>query len=200
MIAIIDYGLGNLASVQKALNFLKLDNKITSDHYEIKSADFILLPGVGSFAHGMQNLRERKLDVLLTDEVLGKKKRFLGICLGMQLIAETGTEPFENPGLGWIKGKIVKIESPHLRIPHMGWNNLEVIKEDYLQDLNQKDFYFIHSYHFVPEENNVIAAYVDYGTKLVAAIQHENIFAAQFHPEKSQSAGLALLKKYFETC
>lgn len=200
MIAIIDYGLGNLASVQKALNFLKLENKITSDHDEIKSSDYILLPGVGSFAHGMQNLREKKLDVLLTDEVLGKKKKFLGICLGMQLIAETGTEPYENPGLGWIKGKIIKMESSSLRIPHMGWNNIEVKQEDYFGDLNHKDFYFIHSYHFVPEDEKVVAAYVDYGKKLVAAIQHENIFAAQFHPEKSQSAGLTLLKNYFEKC
>lgn len=200
MIAIIDYGLGNLASVQKALNFLKLENKITSDHDEIKSSDFILLPGVGSFAHGMQNLREKRLDLLLSDEVLGKKKNFLGICLGMQLIAETGTEPYENPGLGWIKGKIVKMESGTLRIPHMGWNSIEVRQENYLADLNHKDFYFIHSYHFVPEDEKVVAAYVDYGTKLVAAIQHENIFAAQFHPEKSQGAGLTLLKNYFEKC
>lgn len=200
MIAIIDYGLGNLASVQKALNFLKLENKITSDHDEIKSAEYILLPGVGSFAHGMQNLKERKLDLLLTDEVLGKKKKFLGICLGMQLIAETGTEPFENPGLGWIKGKIIKIESSTLRIPHMGWNSIEVVNKEYLKELDQKDFYFIHSYHFVPEDKAVIAAYVDYGDKLVAAIQYDNIFAAQFHPEKSQSAGLTLLKNYFERC
>lgn len=200
MVAIVDYGLGNLASVQKALNFLKIENKITADHNEIKSADVILLPGVGSFAHGMQNLQERKLDVLLTDEVIGNKKKFIGICLGMQLIAENGTEPVVTPGLGWIKGTIKKIESVDLRIPHMGWNNIEVVSPVYLKDLNNKDFYFIHSYHFVPDDPNVIAATVNYGNKLVAAVQYENIFATQFHPEKSQTAGLTLLKNFFETC
>lgn len=200
MVAIIDYGLGNLASVQKALNFLKVDNKITSDTNEIKSAEIILLPGVGSFAHGMNNLRERGLNLVLTEEVITNKKRFIGICLGMQLIAETGTEPTVNCGLGWIKGVVKKIEAEKLRIPHMGWNNIEVKKETYLKDLDQKDFYFIHSYHFVPEDIGVVAAYVNYGSKLVAAVQHENIFATQFHPEKSQAAGIALLKKYFEAC
>lgn len=200
MVAIVDYGLGNLASVQKALNFLKIENKITADRNEIKSAGVILLPGVGSFAHGMQNLQERKLDVLLTDEVIGNKKKFIGICLGMQLIAENGTEPVVTPGLGWIKGTIKKIESVDLRIPHMGWNNIEVVSPVYLKDLNNKDFYFIHSYHFVPDDPNVIAATVNYGNKLVAAVQYENIFATQFHPEKSQTAGLTLLKNFFETC
>jgi glutamine amidotransferase len=200
MVAIIDYGLGNLASVQKALSFLKIDNKITANHDEIKNSDFILLPGVGSFAHGMQNLKEKGLDVLLTDEVIGKKKKFLGICLGMQLIAETGTEPFVSPGLGWIKGTVNKIETTNLRIPHMGWNSIEAVNQSYLTEFNQKDFYFIHSYHFVPDNQGMVAAYVNYETNLVAAIQHDNIFATQFHPEKSQTAGLALLKNYFESC
>lgn len=200
MVAIIDYGLGNLASVQKALTFLKVESKITSNPNEIKEASVILLPGVGSFAHGMNNLRERNLDSILTEEVMNNKKKFLGICLGMQLIAETGTEPHESKGLGWIKGVVKKIESDTLRIPHMGWNTIEVKNDKYLSESNNKDFYFIHSYHFVPNETSVIAATVNYGSELVAAVQQDNIFATQFHPEKSQQAGLQLLKSFFEKC
>lgn len=200
MVAIINYGLGNLASVQKALNFLKIENKITDNHNEIKSADFILLPGVGSFAHGMNNLKEKGLVDVLNEEVIGKRKKFMGICLGMQLIAETGTEPEVTPGLGWIKGTVKKIEADGLRIPHMGWNNIEVTNQNYFNNLDKKDFYFIHSYHFVPENKSVVAATVKYGQSLVAAVQNENIFATQFHPEKSQQAGLDLLKNYFSEC
>lgn len=200
MVAIINYGLGNLASVRKALNFLKIENKITDNHNEIKSADFILLPGVGSFAHGMNNLKVKGLVDVLNEEVIVKRKKFMGICLGMQLIAETGTEPEITPGLGWIKGTVKKIDAEGLRIPHMGWNNIEVINQNYFNHLDKKDFYFIHSYHFEPEDKKVIAATVEYGSNLVAAVQHENIFATQFHPEKSQQAGLDLLKNYFSEC
>lgn len=200
MVAIIDYGLGNLASVQKALNYLGVKNSITNDQKTIRESDFILLPGVGSFAHGMSNLREKNLFELLNEEVIVKKKNFIGICLGMQLVAETGTEPELNPGLGWVKGMVKKIETETLRIPHMGWNNIAVSNDKYMNGLNGKDFYFIHSYHFVPEDKNVIAATVDYGQPLVAAIQTENIFATQFHPEKSQQAGLELLRNYFKAC
>ncbi len=200
MVAIIDYGLGNLASVQKALSFLKIESKITNDHNEIKSASVILLPGVGSFGHGMNNLKEKNLDTLLTQEVIENKKKFLGICLGMQLIAETGTEPHESKGLGWIKGIVKKIESDDLRIPHMGWNNISVKNKSYLSNSDDKDFYFIHSYHFVPDDNSSIAATVNYGTDLVAAVQQDNIFATQFHPEKSQQTGIELLKMFFEQC
>lgn len=200
MVAIIDYGLGNLASVQKALSFLKIDSKITNDHNEIKNASVILLPGVGSFAHGMYNLKEKSLDTVLTEEVIGKRKKFLGICLGMQLIAETGTEPHETKGLGWVKGVVKKIESDNLRIPHMGWNNIRVRNNSSMKSSDGKDFYFIHSYHLVPEDTSVIAATVNYGTDLVAAVQQDNIFATQFHPEKSQQAGLELIKQFFEQC
>lgn len=200
MVAIIDYGLGNLASVQKALSFLKIDNKITNDHNEIKNASVILLPGVGSFAHGMHNLKEKNLDTILMEEVIGKSKKFLGICLGMQLIAEKGTEPNDTQGLGWVKGVVKKIESDNLRIPHMGWNTISVRNNSYMKSSDGKDFYFTHSYHFVPSDSSVIAATVNYGTDLVAAVQQNNIFATQFHPEKSQQAGLELLKQFFEQC
>ncbi|MBX9889413.1 MAG: imidazole glycerol phosphate synthase subunit HisH [Flavobacteriaceae bacterium] len=198
MVAIIDYGMGNVASVQKALNFLKIENVITGDHEVIKKAKTILLPGVGSFAQGMKNLNDRGLVELLTDEVVVKKKKFIGICLGMQLVMEKGIEPFECKGLGWVKGNVVKFELQELNVPHMGWNNIEIVNDTYFKECNTDDFYFIHSYHVVPENKEDIAATVNYGFDVVASIQKDNIFATQFHPEKSQNAGLSILKTFFE--
>jgi glutamine amidotransferase len=197
-VSIIDYGMGNVASVQKALNFLGINNVITSDHQLISESDVILLPGVGSFKQGMKNLNDRGLDTLMTDLVIGKKKKFLGICLGMQLIAKRGTEPDITEGLGWIPGTVRKIESDSLRIPHMGWNDVNIRIPLFFNNIEKKDYYFIHSYHFIPENESCVAATVNYGSDMVAAVQQDNIFAVQFHPEKSQSAGLALLKNYFE--
>lgn len=198
MVAIIDYGMGNVASVQKALNFLKIESVITDDHELIKKAKTILLPGVGSFVQGMKNLKDRGLVELLTDEVVVKKKNFIGICLGMQLIMEKGTEPFESKGLGWVKGSVVKFELQDLNVPHMGWNNIQVLNDTYYKECQTDDFYFIHSYHVVPENIEDIATTVHYGFDVVASIQKDNIFATQFHPEKSQNAGLSLLKTFFE--
>jgi glutamine amidotransferase len=198
MVAIIDYNMGNVASVQKALNFLNISSVVTDNHKAISDSDFILLPGVGSFRQGMENLKRKELDKLLTDLVMGEKKSFFGICLGMQLIAKKGTEPEDCIGLDWVDGTIVKIEEQNLRVPHMGWNNIDIKKQGYFDNLQGKDFYFIHSYHFMPDNKDVIAATVEYGGELVAAVQKENIFATQFHPEKSQVAGLSLLKNYFD--
>ena len=197
MIAIVDYGMGNVASVQKALNFLNLKSIITKDHQLIAVANYIVLPGVGSFKQGMCNLKEHKLDELLTKLVIHEKKNFLGICLGMQLIAEFGNEPEKCEGLGWIKGEVKKMESHHLRIPHMGWNDIDIINETYFNGILSKDFYFIHSFHFDVTNIKDVSSFVNYGDKLVSSIQHENIFATQFHPEKSQESGLKLLKNYF---
>ena len=198
MVAIIDYGMGNVASVQKALNFLKIENVITGDHEVIKKAKTILLPGVGSFAQGMKNLNDRGLVELLTDEVVVKKKKFIGICLGMQLVMEKGIEPFDCKGLGWVKGSVVKFELQDLNVPHMGWNNIQILNDTYFNECKTDDFYFIHSYHVVPENKEDIAATVNYGFDVVASIQKDNIFATQFHPEKSQNAGLSILKTFFE--
>ena len=198
MVAIIDYGMGNVASVQKALNFLNIENCITNNHQEIKDATSILLPGVGSFYQGMKNLKELGLDELLTDEVFNKKKKFLGICLGMQLILEKGMEPEETKGLGWIQGSVVKFEMKDLSIPHMGWNNILIKNPCFFDNCESLDFYFIHSYHAVPINKDDIAATVEYGIEAVASIKKDNIFATQFHPEKSQSSGLMLINNYLK--
>lgn len=197
MVAIIDYGMGNVASVQKALNFLKIESVITADHKVISEADVILLPGVGSFAQGMKHLREKGLVELLTSEVIVKKKKFLGICLGMQLIMEKGIEPHECQGLGWVKGQVVKFELEDLNVPHMGWNDIKIVNPTFYEEGQPTDYYFIHSYHVVPDNKDDIAATVNYGFDVVASIQKDNIFATQFHPEKSQTAGLSLLKTFF---
>jgi len=196
-VAIIDYGMGNVASVQKALDYLNVSNKVTNNVQEIKSAQAIILPGVGSFRRGIENLNQLKLSEVLTNEVIGNKKPFLGICLGMQLIARTGHEPVKTDGLNWIPGEVMKISDMGKRIPHMGWNNISVVKGKYLKNLNNQDFYFTHSYHFQVADETVITSTVDYGIKMVSSIEKDNIFATQFHPEKSQIAGLTALKQFF---
>lgn len=196
--AIIDYGMGNVSSVKKALDLLKISCIITNDFNTIREADSIILPGVGAFPKGMQNLEELGLVKFLTQQVMVNKKPFLGICLGMQLIATTGYEINKTKGLGWIDGEIVKIADTGKRVPHLGWNNLDIEDTTYFQSSELKDFYFIHSYHFKVENNNHIAATVDYGMPLVAAVKKDNIFATQFHPEKSQKAGLSLIQNFFK--
>jgi len=198
-VAIINYGMGNLASVQKVLNFIQVPNIITTKKDEISASDCIILPGVGSFFQAMKNIKELELDTILTNEVISKKKKFLGICLGMQLIFENGTEPLPCKGLGWLKGNVKKFDNLNLRIPHMGWNDIKITNDKFFKRLTSKDFYFIHSYHVVPEDKKIIAATVDYGKEIVASVIKDNIFATQFHPEKSQTAGLFLLKEFFNS-
>lgn len=198
MVAIIDYGMGNVASVQKALNFLNIKSIITNDHSIIRDSSVILLPGVGSFAQGMINLHECNLVEILNNEVLTNNKPFLGICLGMQLIMQKGTEPYECSGLGWIEGEVKKFNLSNISIPHMGWNNIDVLNDTYFNKFTSNDFYFIHSYHVEVSNIKHIAATVNYGQDVVASIQKDNIFATQFHPEKSQNNGLTLLKTFFE--
>jgi imidazole glycerol-phosphate synthase subunit HisH len=197
VVAIIDYGMGNVASVRKALDFLRISSRITFDEKEIRESDHIILPGVGSFTQGMKNLASRNLVEILSEEVLIKKKPFLGVCLGMQLLIDYGSEPDTCKGLGWIAGEVIKLTPDNLAVPHLGWNDISVINDQFFRDIPDRDYYFIHSYHMKPSDRSVIAATVEYGEILVAAIQKDNIFATQFHPEKSQQAGLGLLRNFF---
>jgi len=200
-IAIIKYGMGNATSVQKTLKKLGYLSVITEDHKEIEQSDFIILPGVGSFAAGMENLHKSGLANLLTREVVFKKKPFMGICLGMQLLATYGNEPYKCLGLGWIDGEVIKIESSqNLRIPHLGWDNVEVTENNsnFYKEFDNLDYYFIHSYHFLVKNQKDVVLKVTYDISMVAAIQKDNIYAMQFHPEKSQDAGMKLLKKIID--
>ena len=195
-IVIVDYGMGNIASVQKALDSIGIKSIISNVISDFESSDYIILPGVGSFRQGMENLNKLGLDKILNNEIIIKKKPFLGICLGMQLIASFGTEHGITKGLGWVKGEVNKIEEINFRVPHLGWNNLISIPSTFTEEFHNKDFYFIHSYHFEVENIKNIAAYVNYGKNYVAAVHNENIFATQFHPEKSQDEGIGLIKKF----
>jgi glutamine amidotransferase len=200
-IAIIKYGMGNVASVQKALKKLNYDSVVTDKRSEIQKSDFIILPGVGSFGVAMMNLRKRGLVNLLTQEVIKKKKPFLGLCLGMQLLATTGNEQSKVKGLGWVDGEVVKITVPRkLRVPHLGWNNVQTTKNEsnFYKEFNGLDYYFIHSYHLVPKNSKDIVLNVTYGKPIAVGLQKDNIYAFQFHPEKSQEAGMKLLKKIID--
>mgnify|MGYP001617574447 CR=1 FL=1 len=204
MIVVVNYGLGNLFSVAKALEEVGADVLISEKIEDLKRASHIVLPGVGAFADGMDYLKKTGLDVVLTEEVIKNKKPFLGICLGLQLLGDVGYEYGEHRGLGWIKGVVRKldVEKIGLKVPHIGWNNLAIKKESSLFRgiKTDKDFYFVHSYQLHCANEADIIATTFYGEEITAAIEHENIFAVQFHPEKSQENGLKLLENFISIC
>ena len=193
--------MGNLRSVQKAFEKIGCDAVISNDHDTIEAADKIVLPGVGAFKDGMKHLTELGLVKLLTEEVFVKKKPFLGICLGMQLIAKKSYENGETKGLGWIEAEIMKFDfsniDDRLKIPHVGWNEVKYKNRNILFQgiANANDFYFVHSYHFSTEED-VVSSTTDYGFDFISSINKDNIFAFQFHPEKSQTSGLRILENF----
>lgn len=199
MIAIINYDMGNLQSVSNMLNFLGAEHVVTRDPSLVASADKIILPGVGAFNEAMKNLRNFGLVDLLRDEVLEKKKPFLGICLGMQLIGSRGFEGGETEGLAFVAGDVVRMKpaNPELRVPHMGWDDVTPkVGTAMYKDTRSRVFYFVHSYHIVPTDPSVISGACDYGGALVASLEKGNIWATQFHPEKSQKDGIELLKNF----
>ena len=199
MIGIIDYGMGNLHSVRNALEFLGIENQIIANPSEIESMDKIIIPGVGSFKRAMDNLHEKNFIEPLV-KFGNSGKYLLGICLGMQLLAETGTEPTISSGLGLIPVYIELLKSDTLRIPHMGWNGL-TIKNDHpiLEGVKLgADFYFVHSYAFHVESDEYIVAVTPYGYDVPAIVKNKigNIIGIQFHPEKSQKQGLKLIENF----
>ncbi|MBU0766664.1 imidazole glycerol phosphate synthase subunit HisH [Patescibacteria group bacterium] len=206
MIAIVDYGMGNLQSVANAVEALGVDFEITNEAKKLQDADGIILPGVGAFGDGMKNLCKLKLVDLLREEIIEKKKPYLGICLGLQFLVDKGYEKGEHEGFGWIKGevKLMEPDDPKIKVPHMGWNNIEIKKDSEIFKGLKEDpvFYFIHSFSFVldPEEVDIITSTASHGLEIVASLQKGNIFATQFHPEKSQTAGLLVLKNFIDYC
>jgi glutamine amidotransferase len=202
MVTIVDYGLGNLFSVAKAFESIGIPVRISADPKDLKDASHIVLPGVGAFPRGMQNLKSEGLLETLEEEVLGKKKPFLGICLGLQLLADKGYEYEESAGLGWIKGevRILDVEQQGLKVPHIGWNDLSLKKESRLfkKIKSDADFYFVHSYQLHCADKKDVVATTIYGEEITAVIERENICAVQFHPEKSQDAGLTLLENFYQ--
>ena len=200
MIAIIDYDAGNIKSVEKALKRLGQEVKVTRDREEILYAYKVILPGVGSFGDAMEKLVNYGLkDVIY--EVVDKKIPFLGICLGMQLLFERSDETPGVDGLGILKGEILRIpETSGLKIPHMGWNSLEFHGNGKLfKGLPSEPYvYFVHSYYLKAEEEQIVKASTEYTTHIHASVEKDNIFACQFHPEKSSDVGLKILKNFVE--
>lgn len=199
-VVVIDYGMGNLHSVSKALEFAGADVMITQRPSDIKEADRIVLPGVGSFAQGMRQLEERGFVKVLNDEVITQGKPFLGICLGMQLAAESGEEHGKTRGLGWVKGSVIRLDTTDARVkvPHMGWNDITLTRQSPLfkNIRGALTFYFVHSYHLVSTMQETISAVCEHGLTFAAAIEQNNIHLVQFHPEKSQANGLKVLENF----
>lgn len=199
MIAIIDYGMGNLRSVFNAFQALGIEAVIAASPAGLREAAGVVLPGVGAFGDGMRNLRERGFIEELEKQVVAGGKPFLGLCLGLQLLGTRGFEHGENAGLGWIPGTVDRLVVPDaLRVPHIGWNDTRFVKPDVLfEGLGATEaFYFVHSFVLVPDDPAVVSGVCDYGVDFVASVRRDNICATQFHPEKSHKAGLAVLRNW----
>ena len=200
MILILDYGNGNLQSVFNAFRALDCDVRISDNPCDMKVASHVVLPGVGAFEQCSVALRQDRMLEHLEQEVLEKGKPFLGICVGLQVLASFGLEFGRHKGLGWIPGTTARIDTndSQLRLPHIGWNDVRVHKPTPLfKGIDSGTaFYFVHSYHLIPDDEASISATCDYGTSVTASVQKENLFGVQFHPEKSQSAGIKLLENF----
>lgn len=197
MVAIIDYGAGNLSSVKKALDYLGAENEITQDRDKILSASHVILPGVGSFGDAMDSMRERGLVDTVKEAAMTKP--FLGICLGLQLLFEGSEESPDTEGLGILKGKIVSIpKDKGLKVPHIGWNSVNLKQQvGIFSNIDDESyFYFVHSFYLKDADEDVVAATTEYGVTIQCAVQRDKLCATQFHPEKSSKAGLQILKSF----
>ena len=205
-ITIVDYKSGNISSVINSFNEVAKDKvkvEVTSDINKIKSSDKVVLPGQGSFkscVDGLNNING--LVDTLNEFVINDKKPLLGICVGLQMFADIGYEETETKGLGWISGKVSKIDNQNgiYKLPHIGWNQINIIKESSIFKgiENNSHMYFVHSYEFVPEDKNVISATTDYSSNIVCSVEKENIFGTQFHPEKSDNVGLKMIDNFLK--
>ncbi len=202
MIVVVDYKMGNLHSVSKALEMVGADVVITSDPADLEKCDGIVLPGVGSFRQGMENLNNLGLVETLNREIIERQKPMLGICLGMQLAARFGEEEGPTEGLGWLDADVLQLvpESDDCKIPHIGWNDVEFDEHNPLFKgiRSPASFYFVHSFHFVYNLNSVMTSTCDHGGTFLSSLSKENIQLVQFHPEKSQDIGLQVLENFLE--
>jgi len=198
MIAIIDYDAGNIKSVENAFNYLGQETIVTRDKDIILSADKVVLPGVGSFGDAMDKLKKYKL-ISTIEEVCTKQTPFIGICLGLQLLFKSSDETKGVPGLGILDGEVLRIpDAPGLKIPHIGWNSLDIAPDGRLfKDIsNQSYVYFVHSYYLKAKDEAIVKASTEYGCHIHASVEKDNVFACQFHPEKSGEVGLKILSNF----
>jgi len=203
LVSIVDYGMGNILSITNALEYLGVDVILTYKETELRNSDKIILPGVGSFRVAMQNLKERKLDVILNELVMKEHKDILGICLGMQLFASGSDEDGFSEGLGWFSSVVKNMSDKlddNVKVPHIGFESIETTKKSILyKDIrNHSDFYFVHSFSMENIYDEITSTYNIGNTSIVASIEKDNIFGVQFHPEKSQDNGLRLLKNFLQ--
>lgn len=214
MISVIDYRMGNTRSVVKTLRAMGYEAELTNDAAKLKNASHLILPGVGAFPDGMANLREKldsldgkTLEAILNEIVIQGQKPFLAICIGLQLLGDTGTEVKPEKGLGWIHGTVERfaVDETEYKVPHVGWDDISVVRDSPLfQNVPREhpNFYFVHSYHLKAKNSQDVVAVGKYGEPYVAAIQsveHPNVFGTQFHPEKSQANGVRVLKNFLAT-
>ena len=203
-VTIVDYNSGNISSVINSFKEVakdKVNIEVTSDLNNIKSSDKVVLPGQGSFKSCVDALNSiNGLVEILNEFAVTNKKPLLGICVGLQMFADLGYEETETKGLGWISGKVSKIDNQNgkFKLPHIGWNEIEIQKESQIfKDIkNKSHMYFVHSYEFIPEDKSVISATTDYSSKIVCSIERDNLFGTQFHPEKSDKTGLNMIKNF----
>ena len=203
-VTIVDYNSGNISSVINSFEEVakdKVNIEVTSDLNKIKSSDKVVLPGQGSFKSCVDALNNiNGLVDTLNGFVINNKKPLLGICVGLQMFADIGYEEKETKGLGWIPGKVLKIENHNnkFKLPHIGWNEIKIVKDSKIfKDIdNNSHMYFVHSYEFIPEQKDVISATTDYSTNIVCSVEKENIFGTQFHPEKSNKMGLKMIDNF----
>jgi glutamine amidotransferase len=202
-IVIIDYGVGNTQSVSNAIKYLGYKKlKISCDFNDIENADALVLPGVGAFEEAIENLKKRNLIEILNNQVIEMKKPILGICVGMQLLATFSEENGMHKGLNWISGGVKKLNlSKEFVVPHVGWNDIIIKSKDplFTKNADPCNFYFDHSYYFDCDEDKNVIAYCDYGIRVTAAVQKDNIFGVQFHPEKSHNNGLKMFRGFFNS-
>ena len=203
-VTIVDYQSGNISSVINSFTEVakgKVNLEVTADLNKIKSSDKIVLPGQGSFKSCVDSLNSiNGLVEALNEFVITNKKPLLGICVGLQMFADVGFEEIETKGLGWISGKVSKIDNQNgkFKLPHIGWNEIEIVKQSKIfKDIeNKSHMYFVHSYEFIPEDKSVISATTDYSSKIVCSVERDNLFGTQFHPEKSDKTGLKIIKNF----
>jgi len=203
-VTIVDYNSGNISSVINSFKEVaqdKVNIKVTSDLNQIKSSDKVVLPGQGSFKSCVDALNKIKgLTDTLNEFVMTNKKPLIGICVGLQMFADIGYEETETKGLGWISGKVSKIDNQNgkFKLPHIGWNQINIVKESkiFRNIENNSHMYFVHSYEFIPNDKNVISATTDYSSNIVSSVEKENIFGTQFHPEKSDKTGLKIISNF----
>ena len=205
-VTIVDYNSGNISSVINSFREVakdKVNLEVTSDLNKIKSCDKVVLPGQGSFKSCVNALNNiNGLVDTLNEFVINNKKPLLGICVGLQMFADTGYEETKTKGLGWISGKVTKIDNQNglYKLPHIGWNQINIVRNSKIfKDIkNNSHMYFVHSYEFIPEDKNVISATTDYSSNIVCSVEKENIFGTQFHPEKSDKTGLKIIDNFIK--